>query len=109
MYLYYKFNFMVLIFSQKNQNIKSLNQQKNQIMINNKPIIHSNQNPNQNRNMVLLKPPTLSTPLSSLELIRTTTPPYAKHRGSIVLQTFLNFNMYDIMIHNKTNCESCGK
>ena len=105
MYLYYKFNFMVLIFSQKNQNIKSFNQQKNQNMVTNKPI----NKPNQNRNVVLLNPKTLSTPLSSLELIRTTTPPYAKHRGSIVLQTFLNFNMYDIMIHNKTNCESCGK
>ena len=71
---------MVLIFSQKNQNIKSFIQQKNQTMVNNKPIIQPKINPNQNRNMVLLNP-----------------------------SSFLNFNMYDIMIHNKTNCASCGK
>ena len=80
MYLYYKFNFMVLIFSQKNQNIKSFIQKKNQTMVTNKPIIQPKINPNQNRNMVLLNP-----------------------------SSFLNFNMNNIMNHNKTNCASCGK
>ena len=48
--------------------------------------------------------------------IETTTPPFG---GSIVLQnnnlfnnqprTFLNYQMSEIMVHNKANCASCGK
>lgn len=54
MYLYYKFNFMVLIFSRINQKNTVFNQQKNQKIVN-KP---ENQNPNinQNRNFAVLKP-----------------------------------------------------
>lgn len=80
MYLYYKFNFMVLIFSHLNQKNRSFIQQKNKNMVINTPKQIMNPNMNQKRDIVILKPPSL-----------------------------LNFNMYDIMNHNKTNCESCGK
>jgi hypothetical protein len=58
MYLYYKFNFMVLLFSRINQNNTVFNQQKNQKIVN-KP---ENQIPNinQNRNFAVLKSPSFN-------------------------------------------------